>query len=450
MVSFCKKALSFHLGIRTNSWKTHHRLAAVRLLLYIIIVQIKSKFKEFAHKMKEKPVFSGIICEFNPLHRGHALLLQQAKWHSDAVVCVMSGNWVQRGEPAILSKFARAQMAIACGADLVAELPLPWACAGAERFAMGGVSLLDSFGCIRQLWFGSECGSAELLETTGQILLSDAFSRELPTYLKKGISFAAARQATVSSLAGETYASLLDSANNILGIEYCKAISQLHSSLIPHTISRIGHAHDSDAPIRTGDFPSASQLRAMLSENQDITAFLPKTAAEILLEQQTLGLCPSDFRRLETAVIARLRCMEKSDFARLPDVSEGLENRLYRACQTALSLEELYDAIKSKRYSHARIRRLVVSAFLQIPASLPEAPPYFRILAMNETGREVLHVASKTSRIPILSRPRDFWNAGKEIGQLFTLEQRATDLFALTLPSPPACGWDCRYKIFVR
>ena len=168
------------------------------------------------------------------------------------------------------------------------------------------------------------------------------------------------------------------------------------------------------------------------------------------MEQQTLGLCPSDFRRLETAVIARLRCMEKSDFARLPDISEGLENRLYRACQTALSLEELYDAIKSKRYSHARIRRLVVSAFLQISASLPEAPPYFRILAMNETGREVLHVASKTSRIPILSRPRDFWNAGEEIRQLFTLEQRATDLFALTLPSPPACGWDCRYKIFVR
>ena len=396
--------------------------------------------------MKEKPVFSGIICEFNPLHRGHALLLQQTKWHSDAVVCVMSGNWVQRGEPAILPKFARAQMAIACGADLVAELPLPWACAGAERFAMGGVSLLDSLGCIRQLWFGSECGNAELLETTGKILLSDAFSRELPAHLRKGVSFASARQAAVSSLAGEAYASLLDSANNILGIEYCKAISQLHSSIVPHTISRVGHSHDSDAPIHAGDFPSASQIRVMLHEGQEVTPFLPETASEILLKQKAMGLCPSDFRRLETAVIAKLRCMEKADFARLPDISEGLENRLYQACQTALTLEELYNTVKSKRYSHARIRRLVVSAFLQIPA-LPPTPPYFRILAMNETGREVLHIASKTSRIPILSRPRDFWNSNEEIRNLFALEQKATDLFALTLPSPPACGWDCRYKI---
>lgn len=397
--------------------------------------------------MEEKPVFSGIICEFNPLHRGHALLLQQARRHSDAVVCVMSGNWVQRGEPAVLSKFARAKMAIACGADLVAELPLPWACAGAERFAFGGVSLLDALGCIRQLWFGSECGNAELLHSAAKLLLSDAFSRELPVYLKNGISFAAARQAAVSSLAGEKYASLLDGANNILAIEYCKAISQLHSPIIPHTISRIGHAHDSDAPIYEGDFPSASQLRAMLRQNQDIAGFLPEKAAKILLEQQALGLCPSDFERLEMAVIARLRCMEKADFASLPDISEGLENRMYQACQTALNLEELYDGIKSKRYSHARIRRLVVSAFLQIPASLPKAPPYFRILSMNETGRQVLHTASKTSRIPILSRPRDFWNAGEEIRQLFALEQKATDLFALTLSSPPACGWECRHKI---
>lgn len=397
--------------------------------------------------MSGKPVFSGIVCELNPLHRGHAYLLQEARRHSDAVVCVMSGNWVQRGEPAVLSKFVRARMALACGADLVAELPLPWACAGAEPFAFGAVSLLDSLGCIGQLWFGSECGDAERLNRLASLLLSPAFSNALRDCLQTGKSFAAARQQAVTQLAGSEEAALLESANNILGIEYCKALHRLQSPITPMTVKRMGSPHDCRQEATPDAFLSASQLRELLREGQSLEGLLPPAAWQILQEEISAGRAPGDFSRLETAVIARLRSMSKAEFAALPDVSEGLENRLYEVSRRALTLEALYEGVKSKRYSHARIRRIVAAAFLGIPRNLPAKPPYFRVLAMNARGREVLRAASQKATIPLLSRPRDFLQGPEEPRSLFALEQRATDLFALTLPAPPACGWDCRQGV---
>ena len=398
--------------------------------------------------MSKKPVFSGIVCEFNPLHFGHEYLLRAAKKDSDAVVCMMSGNWVQRGEPALLSKQARARMALACGADLVAELPLPWAMAGAERFAFGAVSLLHHLGCINRLWFGSECGDSDALEALAALLLSEEFRRVLPDYLQKGMSFASARQKTVQAIARNKAAELLQSPNNILGIEYCKALLRLHSHMRPRTIARVGSAHDTPGKVETGAFLSASQLRTLLLEGNSLQGLLPEACFRILQEEMDAQRVPADFSRLEGALIARLRMMERKDFAALPDISEGLENRLYEVSRSALTVQQLYDGVKSKRYSHARIRRLVLSSLLSIPAKLPDVPPYFRVLAMNETGREFLRTASRTSSLPLLTRPRDFHNAGKEFDSLFQLEARSTDLYALCLPSPPSCGWEYRQSFF--
>ena len=186
--------------------------------------------------MKEKPAFSGIICEFNPLHQGHHHLLMEAKRHSRGVVCVMSGNWVQRGEPAILSKFARAQAAVCCGADMVIDLPVSWACAPAERFAYGAVSLLHQLGCIGELWFGSECGDASILDLIARFLCSPEFGEALSPFLRTGSSFAAARQQAVEKALGPQYAAILTCANNILGVEYCKALLGCESSIQPKTI----------------------------------------------------------------------------------------------------------------------------------------------------------------------------------------------------------------------
>ncbi len=397
--------------------------------------------------MREKPVFSGIICEFNPLHHGHRYLLQEAKRLSQGVICVMSGNWVQRGEPAILSKFARAQAAIRCGADMVLELPVSWACAPAERFAYGAVSLLHQLGCVEELWFGSECGDASTLRLIAGFLLSQEFQKVLPAFLASGSSFAAARQKAVEKALGPQYAEALTSANNILGVEYCKALLRCESKIQPKTIQRIGGQHDSMEEVSSGAILSASQLRQLLHQEHPLEGLLPPPSLELVVQEIAQQRCPADFSRLERAVLAKLRTMEPTDFAALPDISEGLENRMYALSRTARTLEELYSGVKSKRYSHARIRRLIVYAFLGISSPLLDAPPYARILAVSETGKEILGKVAGASRIPVLTRPKDFFSASPEIAQTFAMEQQATDLYALSLPNPPPCGWECRHKL---
>lgn len=397
--------------------------------------------------MKEKPAFSGIICEFNPLHQGHHHLLMEAKRHSRGVVCVMSGNWVQRGEPAILSKFARAQAAVCCGADMVIDLPVSWACAPAERFAYGAVSLLHQLGCIGELWFGSECGDASMLDFIARFLCSPEFGEALSPFLRTGSSFAAARQQAVEKALGPQYAAILTSANNILGVEYCKALLGCESSIQPKTIQRIGGHHDSMEEVSPHAILSASQLRQLLAQGHSLEGLIPAPSLEIIGREMAEGRCPADISLVERAILARLRTMGPEDFAALPDISEGLENRLYTLSHQARSLEELYSGIKSKRYSHARIRRLIACAFLGITSPLPTAPPYARVLAVSQQGKQMLGEVSRSSQIPVLTRPKDLFTASPEIALVFAMEQQATDLYALSLPNPPACGWECRHKL---
>lgn len=400
--------------------------------------------------MSVNPIISGIICEYNPFHHGHNALIEQTRRKGAThVVAVLGGNFMQRGEPACFEKGIRAKAALACGVDLVLELPLPWAMARAETFAIGGVFLLHQLGCVDRLAFGSEHGDLAALSTLADTLLSPAFSQSLSSFLAAGKPFASARQKAVEKLCGSDIASLLEHPNNILGVEYCKALRLLRSSIHPETMARLGAGyHD----VMSSDcYPSATQLRNMLKENLhvDFSPYMPQAAAELFRKESKAGRVAS-IQRLETAILAHLRTLSRKDLARLPDVSEGLENRLWDGIRQAATLDELYACIKSKRYSHARIRRIVLSAFLGITSQDTRSPPpYLRVLGMNPRGMEILRLAKRTAKLPIVTKYAAIQNQSNWAKHLFSLECRGMDLFTLSFLRPQGCGLEQSRGIIV-
>ena len=381
---------------------------------------------------------AGIICEYNPFHLGHlSLIAETRRQGATHIAAVMSGNFVQRGEPALLEKRARARQALLCGADLVIELPLPWAMAGAEAFARGGVFLLGCLGA-QVISFGSECGDADALAALADCLLSPGLSPVLREELAAGCTFARARERAVERLAGAQAAALLQSPNNTLGVEYCKALRTLQAPMRVFTMRRVGAAHDSpDAGAGTA---SASLIRSLAAEG-GYERFMPPPAAEILRAELEAGRAPASAVRMERAVLAKLRTMGPEAFAALPDVSEGLENRLSAAVRRASGLEELYAAVKTKRYTLARVRRLVFSAFLGLTAAhCAGLPPYVRILGINRRGEEILRVSKITTKRPIVANSSDILSLDKFARNVIELESKSTDLYSLFLPNPGPCG----------
>lgn len=400
-------------------------------------------------KMAGKPLICGIISEFNPFHTGHQALIEAARLHGAThIVAVMSGNFVQRGEPAAFSKWARAEMALNCGVDLVVDLPLPWALSGAENFAFGGVSLLESLGCVDWIAFGSECGDAARLADAAQCLLSPSIQDSLRTRLQTGCTFAKARQEAVRELFGDPMAELLASPNNILGIEYCKALQTLGSAILPFTIRRGGAAHDSGGLLEDGQTPSSSQIRAVLRNGGLPGPQMPEKARDIALREIKAGSAPSDPALLERAILSQLRRMDETMFSRLPDLSEGLDHRLYEASRSAGSLETLFDSVKTKRYPHARIRRLVYSAYLGICRDeLPDKPPYLHVLGFTARGREILKCAKISTKVPIITNFSDSLSLDNPSRHVIELESMASDLFSLSLPCIRPCGLEWTSKI---
>lgn len=380
-----------------------------------------------------------VIAEYNPFHNGHAYQLLKNKQAGDAVVAVMSGNFVQRGESAIFPKRVRARAALLSGADLVLELPCAYAASSAEGFAKGAVGIINAMGCADFLTFGSECGDIEALTAAARLLLSDSVQAAIRENLVKGVSYPSARMAAVAQNGGEALSAVLAEPNNLLAVEYIKALLQSGSSVLPMTVKRQGAGHDAVMP--DGEFLSASALRSFLKEGKDISPFVPQSAMQVYKDAIERGEGPADYKKLETAVLAHLRKCTPADFAALPDVSEGIENRLLQAVRTASDLESLYALTKTKRYTHSRIRRLVLSSFLGLTASLRDMPPpYIRVLGFNAAGRSVLKTMSKTASLPIVAVVSDFKKLGADAKRMFALECRATDLFALTQPEIGVCG----------
>lgn len=380
----------------------------------------------------------GVIAEFNPLHNGHKYLIEKAKENADALVCVLSGSFVQRGEPAFISKWERTKLALENGCDLVLELPCPWSMSTAANFAFGAVDLLCKAG-IDTLIFGSECGDIDLLLKTADILESKEFNAKIKQYLKDGKTFAAARQCAMEQLNPEC-AVILENANDTLAIEYILAARKINKNLEFKAVKRIGAMHDSS---EIGSTVSASFIR----QNQTFSEeYMPKRSAELLEKLNKNGEI-TDYTKLNIAVPCALRLKDDKDFSNLPDISEGLDNCLLNASKTAGSLDELILSVKSKRYTHARIRRLCMSAFLKIDNSFYfKAVPYLRPLGFNSLGESVLKAAAKKDT-PILSRASQIQDFDDFSQKVFKAEQNATDVFALTLKNPLPAGLDYTKKI---
>ena len=382
----------------------------------------------------------GVTAEYNPFHTGHQYQLQASRQLLEpdtAVVAVMSGNWIQQADCAIADKWVRSRLALMGGADLVLELPTPWATASAEAFCRGAVSLLHATGVVTHISFGSECGDVEALARIAHCLNSPGYGAALSGSLARGLSFPAARQEAVRRLLGDG-ADLLDTANNNLGVEYLRALDLLHSSITPITIPRLGAGHNS---ITTEVVPhiSATQIRRAIRSGmpEQISPYLLSGEAELLE-----GCCTSS-QHIHRAMLARLRSMSREDWANYPDsgVAEGLPQRLYNAARQSRSMEEFYVLAKTRRYTHARLRRLALRAFLGITADqLPDAPPYLRVLGFNGRGQQLLKDMKKNATLPLITKPAHARALDSEGRRLFELEARCTDLFDLCLDEIPVPG----------
>ena len=380
---------------------------------------------------------AGIIVEYNPLHYGHVYLLEEARrllGHDTPVVCVMSGNFVQRGDFALADKGARARAAIRSGADLVLELPLPWALSSAEGFAAGAVELLKATGVVTHLVFGSESGDSAPLVHLAEALCSQDFHSALRRELTRGDSFAAARQRALASLLSPGDAALLERPNDILGVEYCKALRG--SEIRPIAVPRRGQAHDAEIP---GGF-SASAIRELIrrGETGSALALMAPAMADAYRAEEQKGRAPALTENCERALLARLRFMEEADFAALDGGREGLYHRLFRASRRAASVAELLEDAKTTRYPMARLRRMVLQAYLGLPPQPPEKPLSLRLLAANGQGRTLLAAMRKTAALPVLTKPAGVGRISAEASRLFELEARAGRLYTLACPNPAA------------
>ena len=357
---------------------------------------------------------TGIICEYNPLHLGHKKQMDMIKAaHPDTgIVCLMSGNYVQRGTPAIIDKSIRAKAAVLSGGDLVLELPVTASLSSAEGFAQEGVRLLSGF-CTR-LCFGTESSDKESLMMTAQALLHPSFSEHLHQELDKGLSFPAARQAALSAMNVEK--DTLTYPNDILATEYCKAIVQQGSSIEPMPILREGNYH---ATTPDPENPSATALRKLMLGKNAWMDYIPEGAKEVFQSASLHCLSAG-----ENAILYRLRTMDDTEFEALPYGSEGLWRKLMHNARKYATLEEILTATKSKRYTRTRLDRMVMCAFLGITQTQISAPaPYARVLAFNQKGREILKLARMSGLFP---------NAGERIDHPWqVVEDRCGDLYGL-------------------
>lgn len=374
---------------------------------------------------------TGIICEYNPLHAGHKkqLDLIRATDPQGTIVCLMSGNFVQRGKPAVFDKMLRAKAAVLCGADLVLELPIGYALSSAEGFAAGGVEILGRF-CHR-LCFGAEQADTTRFTETATALEKPDFPLFLRERLQTGLSFPAARQAALEDIGLD--ASLLSSPNNILGVEYCKAIISQNSKMKPFPILRQGDYHDKTAD---DENPSATAVRALLEQDGIWQSYVPAETIHIFS-----GASVHTMKHGEKAVLAKLRTMSDTEFESLPYGSEGLWRKLMHACRKESSLEDILTAVKTKRYTRTRLDRMVMCAFLGISESqLQEKAPYTRILGFNNRGREILKEARATG---------NFINIGQDTEHPYALlEQRASSLYSLFAENPESPSGYSNDRVF--
>ncbi len=383
---------------------------------------------------------AGIIAEFNPLHNGHEYIINQAKNDGNTVACVISGNFVQRGDVAIIPKFIRAKSALLCGADIILELPVPWSMSTAQNFAFGAVSQLSAIN-IDCLYFGSECGDSIKLSAVADALLSNKFSQIISSELKTGKTFAKIRTEAVRKMIGND-ANILESPNDALAVEYICAAKKLGLNLEFHAVKRIGAGHNDT--VHKDIYSTATLIRKAILNNEYnyVRNFMPEQSAKLLFSSPV-----ADIERIDKAIITVIKMLSMQDLCEAPDISEGLDGLIYKKARVATCFSELCELVKSKRYTLARIRRILLSAFLRINKEyfLTE-PPYVRVLGFSEDGIKLVktsgskHIITKISEIQKLNEPAK---------KLFELENKANEIYALSLDRPEAFVDERSEKIII-
>lgn len=380
----------------------------------------------------------GIVAEFNPFHHGHAHLLRETRQLLGAdtgIVCCMSGDFVQRGECALLGKHLRAKAALQSGADLVLELPAPYALRSAEGFASSAVAILAALGQVTDLAFGAEDADTGALMELAGLLLEHKTVQDTLVHLRTGISYAAARERALYQQVQER-AGLLRKPNNILAVEYCKALQAQKLEILPHAIPRAGVSHD--APQAAQGFASASLLRQMVraGELDTLAAYMPAASLQILQDAQAQGRLLTDAAALDAAALPHLLRLTLEDLSALPDATEGLEHRLHGAIRQSRSLQGMAEAAQTRRYPLARVRRMLLCAYLGITAEESAAPPaYIRVLGFTRRGQEILRKAAKTAALPVITKPAHARDLGGAVSEAFAREALRSDLYHLALPA---------------
>lgn len=378
--------------------------------------------------------FVGVIAEYDPFHNGHAAQLAMLRQNGAKTIAVcMSSGLTQRGGIPLLPEPVRVKAALLAGADLIIALPAPYACAGAEAFAAAGVHLLGALGCDT-LAFGAETPETARLQAAAALLQSHGFAPALRGELAAGQTFASARAAAAEALApgmGE----LLRQPNNILGVEYCKAIAARRSPLRPLALPRLQTGHDAQTPGRT--IASASWLRAAAGQGDlgALAGYVPPEALE-LYEQAARQGALADGKAFSTALLARLRGRSAAQLAQVRGLSEGLENRLYAAVQRSGTVQDLYDALKTKRYPHARLRRLVLDAALDYRPDLPPLPPFLHVLGARRAALPLL----KDAALPSSTSLAKLQAESPQSAAIAAAHALAADISALCRENPMPAG----------
>ncbi len=378
-----------------------------------------------------------VICEYNPFHNGHRYQLQKVKEKSpNPVAAVMSGSFTQRGDIAVADKFTRAETAVKNGADLVIELPTVYACSSAQNFASAGVSIAKALGCCENLFFSTEESEPGLLIKSAELFEDKKFNSLVKSAMDDGMYYPRAVEYAFRETTPEL-AEIVTKPNNILALEYLKSLDG--TGIKPIIIKREGVSHDS-AEIKNG-FSSASNIRKLILNGRDYGDLVPENSPRINH--------PADIKNLEKAILYRLRTMSVSEIENLPDVSEGLHNRIYASIRNHNSLEEIISSIKTKRYTHARIRRIIISALLNITKDdLAQPVPYLRVLAFNERGAELLGEIKKSGTLPIITNAADgYKKLDDKAKRIFDIDLRASDIYSLATGEIKKCGEDFTYPL---
>ncbi len=398
----------------------------------------------------------GIIAEYNPFHNGHLYQIEETRrmlGPDTAVVCCMSGDFVQRGEAAVMDKTRRAKAAVMSGADLVLSLPLRWSLSSAQGFADGAIHILGMAGA-EHISFGAEDDDVEALsEIAGLIAEKSVIDGTLATMMGSGVSYARARERELYKRIKDR-ASLISTPNNILAVEYLRAVRQQGLDISPVAVKRTGAAHDGGTP--DGVIASASYIRQLARGGrlEEAAGFMPPQSLEQLRRAAHDGAAMLDLSRLDCAMTAVLKRCSIEQLSKLPDASEGLEHRLYDAIQAGVDLEDICGDAKTKRYAYSRIRRMLYCAFLGIekkPAG--SLPGYTRVLAFNDRGRQVLSAVEQREDFVFITKPAAAKRLPEEERAGFELEAAASAAYDLALPGyrdlPRGREWTCG-PIYIR